>query len=90
MIITSNIVTGLTVAIVTLIITRWLNGHKEKQSELSKLNSSVTGIVVRMDGIESFSRRITNLEGRTDAQEKICDNNHKWDGIVDRRKKSYE
>jgi hypothetical protein len=86
MIIISNVLTGLAVAITTLIITRWLNNHKDKKTALGKLAESVTEVVTRMDGIESFGKKMPIMESQIMARKEICENNHRpWDGI-DRRK----
>lgn len=79
------IIPPLCVALIMFFVNRWYNHREKKQTELSRLTSLVTDIAARMDGIESFSRRLTSMEGRIEAQEKICESHHKWDGLSERR-----
>jgi hypothetical protein len=79
------VITGLVVALAMFFVNRWYNHREKKESELSKLTSLVTSIVSRMDGIESFGKKLPKMEGRLEAQEKICESRHKWDGMERRR-----
>jgi hypothetical protein len=94
------IITGVTVFSITFIINKSVNSKEKRKEKVAKETELLSSIAVRIDGIESTSKRIDiiadefkELSWHLKAREIICDNRHqwdglKWDGVTERRKVS--